>query len=63
MGFGLLKRKHKKKKMGLRLVSLVSTCFIERLGAPHQNLGFHSNQIPNDWLESDIQVICNSLGI
>jgi hypothetical protein len=30
-----------KTKMGLRLVPLVSPCFVERFGAPHQNLGFH----------------------
>ncbi len=30
-----------KTKMGLKLVPLVSTCFVERFGAPHQNLGFH----------------------
>jgi hypothetical protein len=36
-----------KKKKSLRLVPLIFACFAKRLGAPHQNLGFHYNQIPN----------------
>jgi hypothetical protein len=47
--------------MCLRLVPFVFVCFTERLGASHQNLGFHYNQIPNHWLETNIQVIWQHL--
>jgi hypothetical protein len=35
-----------KTQMDLRFVPFVSPCFVERFGAPHQNIGFHYKSNP-----------------
>jgi hypothetical protein len=46
-----------KTNMGLKLVPVVSTCFVEKFGTPNQNLGFQWNEIINNWLKTNIQMI------